>query len=210
MPQVPFTPVDYSAQAQSRYTSLFKNKDVFNRYAQTLLSQPIAIQTALGQIYSDFNLDSGYGIQLDIIGALVGQPRGYIPVDVIPYFGCTAGGAPVTGYYPLGTLSNPSVGGYLYSLSDTSAGRLMDDDTYRLVIRGRILANNSHATPEDMIAGLTFLLGVDYGYITEGPGTVVNIKITKSLTPLQTYVIQGVGSGNSLVPAPIGVNVNFL
>jgi hypothetical protein len=201
-----FNEVDYLSIARERYPFYLKDKDVFDRYVQLLLSLAPEISATLKQLKEDRWLDTAKGVNLDIIGDLVGQKRLTIPNLAIAGFGFKG----ASGALGFGTLADVSVGGLFNSISNDSSGQYIDDDLYRLFIKSKILYNSTRCTREELISALQLLLGDGVSHIIEQANARITIMIGKELTPLEKYVIKGVKTGRSLVPVPIGVAVDYV
>lgn len=100
--------------------------------------------------------------------------------------------------------------GYLF---DQEGSVIPDDDLYRLLIKSKIIKNNTKATPEDVIYGAEFILGVDGVTIQEGKNASYIVYVPRYLTKLEKYLITGIVTDYytlTLLPKPIGVRVEFV
>ena len=112
-----------------------------------LLLQPIVDQQAfLASLPDAFDLDTAIGVQLDAVGAWAGVSR-EIPVPVLnPWFSWDT--------------ANKGWGqGYWKGPYEGSALSALDDDTFRRLIRAKILANNSDGTVSSLQAIVTAYFG---------------------------------------------------
>lgn len=206
---VPFNEQDYLEIARGRVTEQFKNKDIFDRYLQLLINQ----QTELQQVFKDLlqkrSIDEATGAMLDIIGEIVGQPRELISADLFDFFGFQ--GALKAGSF--GDTASVTVGSRFYDFGTPLGGNiLLDDETYRLFIKAKILKNNTASTPEELIAFVNFLFGTSQTYITEGNAEYTIFfgrELNEFEQVLLNYISYSQGYPSRLIPKTIGVRVNF-
>lgn len=208
-----FNKVDYYAEAVSRYTDQFQDKPVFDKYVQLLLNEKINVQAAMQQLMQLRSLDTATGKQLDIIGNIVGQERILVDSGLYVYFGWaedpTAGGwadenNPSSGYQWISENNLNSPTDYVY----------IDDETYRLFIRSKILKNISGVSPEEIIEFFNFLFGTTTTNLKElYPNTCI-IGIGKELSfqekQFLNYSVQNSEYTDKLFPKPVGVSFQFL
>ena len=69
-------PVDHTARGLSRLAQQFKGKPRIEGVLRVLLSEVDALEAAIQQVNSIWNIDDSEGAQLDAIGRIVGQERG--------------------------------------------------------------------------------------------------------------------------------------
>lgn len=210
-----FNIIDYLELARSRTTEQFKieNAPVFDRYLQLLV---IEIQN-LQQVFRDLkqlrSLDTAIGKQLDIIGDIVGQERVLLNADLYSFFGFQ--GALKAGSF--GTLDDASLGSKFYSLGDPLGGNVqLDDDTYRIFIRAKILKNTTASTSEDFIKSLNIIFGTSGTLAIEdnttSPATVqvlFNRPLSDFEKSLLFYIDESGGYPSRLIPKTVGVKVIY-
>lgn len=80
----PFVIIDYLEEARSRVTEQFKEKDIFDRHLQLILSGKVELQEVFRQLMQERSLDTAIGAQLDQIGEIVGQSRTLVNVQTMP------------------------------------------------------------------------------------------------------------------------------
>lgn len=208
-----FNKVDYYAEAVSRYTDQFQNKPVFDKYVRLLLNEKVSAQTAMQQLMQLRSLDTAAGKQLDVIGNIVGQERILVDTGLYIYFGWaedpTAGGwadmnVPSSGYQWVSQDDEDNQSSFVY----------IDDETYRLFIRSKILKNISGISPEEIIEFFNFLFGTTTTKLTElYPNTCI-IGIGKELSfqekQFLNYAVVNPEYIDRLFPKPAGVSFQFL
>ena len=208
-----FNKVDYYAEAVGRYTDQFQDKPVFDKYVQLLLNEKINAQTAMQQLMQLRSLDTATGNQLDIIGNIVGQERILVDTGLYIYFGWEED--PTAGSW---ADENVSSSGYQWvdesNANNQTSYVYIDDDTYRLFIRSKILKNISGVSPEEIIEFFNFLFGTTTTRLTElYPNTCI-VGIGKELSfqekQFLNYSVQNSEYTDKLFPKPVGVSFQFL
>lgn len=210
MALVEFLEEDFLGVARERITVQFEGKDIIDRYLQLLIEEQGKIQQVLKDLMQKRSIDEATGAQLDIIGEIVGQPRELISADLFDFFGFQ--GALKAGSY--GDVNSPSLGARWYDFGTPLAGNvLLDDKTYRLFIKAKILKNNTASTPEEFIAFVNFLFGTDItAYLAEGTAEYTILfgrELTAFEQVLLNYVSNSQGYPSRLIPKTVGVRVNF-
>ena len=149
------------------------------------------------------SLESAVGSQLDMIGAIVGQPRVLVDFSLFPFFGFDGASQAQT----FGSLYDASLGGTWKSISDSEGASFeVDDDTYRFIIRARIVANISNTTPQGVIDSVNYIVGREDSNIVEMGNAHLKITHHATLTALQEYFLRGLSSIGSIIPLPICVS----
>lgn len=205
-----FNRTPYLDQARERVTMAFEGKPVFDKYLQLLLLGQAELQEAVRQLMQDRSIDTARGVQLDIIGDIVGQPRRLSDVVALDWFGYQ--GAQGSNSY--GTTLNTTDGGYYYGLEEELRGTLnLTDEQYRIFIKAKILKNVTSSTPEDVIAFLKYVLGVSSVFITSDSieyGTVINVS--DDLDQFRFNILQNIDKEpfkSYFFPKTLGVGIQF-
>lgn len=203
---------DYLATARTRVTEQFRieSAPIFDKYLQLLISGKEELQEALKELMQLRSIDTAMGVQLDIIGDIVGQPREFIDTALLTYFAFV--GYPNAQSY--GDLDNSSLGGYYKGLDDPIAGNTtLNDDQYRLFIKAKILKNSTSVTPNEFINFMKFVFGADISTVVAEGNAEFTIMLGKELSSFEktllNYTSYSSGYPSRFVPKPIGVKVNF-
>lgn len=211
---IPFIEEDYLSVARSRITEQFRDKPVLDRMLQLLLAAQIEIQSALKDLMQLRSLDTATGEQLNILGRIVGQDRVLLNSDLYSFFGFQ--GALKAG--SMGTLEDPTVGSIFYSLGAPLGGNIeLDDETYRLFIRAKILKNTTASTSEEFIRSINLIFGSSAVIAIEdesaGQSGNVTVLFNRHLSDFERaillYVDSSSGYPSSFIPKTIGVNVRY-
>lgn len=208
---VPFNEDSILEKMRDRVTQQFKDKVVFDKYLQLFAKSSEEVQDMWKDLLQRRSIDESSGEQLDLIGRIVGQPRAITNLVSIPKFAFL--GFPDGGSY--GSLTDPSVGAEWYSLGDPLTGDtvILNDPTYRLFIKSKILKNNTAATTDDLINFFSFLYGDIGVYITEDTARFT-VFFGRELSPIERallyYVSYESGYPSRFIPKPIGVAIDYV
>lgn len=151
------------------------------------------IAAAAADVRNMFEIDDNVGAQLDIIGRIVVADRNFI------------GSTPLT-VSQFGDV-DAEFGDLDAVFSATSIGQdsEMSDEFFRLVIRAKIVKNNSDATIESILDGVTFLIpSADVVRIIDGEDMSFSIEFQGNITDLERYALLNA----KLIPKPQGVRFN--
>lgn len=141
-----------------------------------------------------YNIDTAVGEQLNIIGRIVVVDRTFTgEVALYPGLFADPDGAEFG--------DTEAVFASLYVDQDGQ----MSDDLYRLVIKSKIIKNNSDATIESILYGMNFLLpNADVLRVTDGEDMSFSVEFYGSITDLERWALLNA----ELVPKPQGVRFN--
>ncbi len=210
MALVEFISTDYLAEARDRVTEQFKEKDIFDRYLQLLIDQQNSIQEVFKDLIQKRSIDEATGATLDIIGEIVGQPRELISADLFNFFGFQGALKADT----FGDLGLPQIGSKFYDFGMPLGGNvLLDDETYRLFIKAKILKNRTASTPEEFLAFVNFMFGTDTTAIIAEGEAEYTVLFGRELSAFEqvllNYVSTSQGYPSRLIPKTVGVRINF-
>lgn len=141
-----------------------------------------------------YNIDTAVGEQLNIIGRIVVIDRTFTgEVALNPGLFAEPDGAEFG--------DTEAVFAALYVDQDGQ----MSDDLYRLVIKSKIIKNNSDATIESILYGMNFLLpNADVLRVTDGENMSFSVEFYGNITNLERWALLNM----QLVPKPQGVMFN--
>lgn len=201
---------DYLEEARGRVTEQFIGAPVFDKYLQLLIDDSLELQSVLKDLLEKRGLDTATGVNLDIIGNIVGQPRVLIDADLLTFFGFQ--GEWHSDSY--GTIHDTSVGSVWWDGKATMTGNItLNDDLYRLLIKAKIAKNVTNATPEDIMRFANFIFNTSGSTIVSEGGAKFTILIGKVLTRqevgLLRYINRHASYESRLFPKPIGVGIGY-
>lgn len=148
--------VDLQAQSQKRITGAMARSARFRAVVSAIVAGFTKVKEALQSIDRMLDIDTQGGVVLDIIGALVGQPRRLIGAAPRSFFGFKIESpGSFQRSLPYGDRAHTDRGGVLWNRgASLTAGAFMDDATYRFAIRARIIKNNLRPDGEPWIEKL--------------------------------------------------------
>lgn len=190
--------IDHEALAISRLITQYKESVNIINYIKTLLIEANNLEEVFQELLTERYLDTAIGVQLDILGEIVGQSRNIKDANILKYFGFRDGGQHIGGF------------GYKFFVSgDHLFSNLeLEDDPYRLLIKARIKRNGFDGTIESFIEFMTFAFTVDFVGVTELENATASIVIGKTLSDQERALIVS-SDENNFVPKPAGVRFNY-
>lgn len=141
-----------------------------------------------------YDIDHAQGEQLNIIGRIVGIGREY---------------ATNVALYP-GLFSDPDGDEFgdssaMFSALSIDDDRNMSDEVYRLIIKSKIIKNNSQTTIEDILYGMNFLLPqAAIVRVMDNEDMSFSVEFFSNISEIQRWAILNA----DLVPKPQGVKFN--
>lgn len=184
------------AQYTQLVTSEHADKPKFMAMVAAVAGTFIDQQNFLNGMTAAFDLDTATGAQLDVIGLWVGIPRRInVPVSNV--------------YFSWDTANVGWDQGVWFSTGDpTDSISVLDDDTYRLVLRAKIAANNWDGTviTAAPILNSIFDNSATYVQLNDNGDMSFNVYI---LGPEPSALKKALISGGYIPVKPAGVRVNY-
>lgn len=201
---------DYLEIAKTRITEQFKGKETLESLMEMWLEGYQEIQAVILDLFDVLDIDTARGEQLDIIGAIVGQPREVVAIDALGYFGFEGD----TSALSFGSTEN-NEGGVYYSIRDPLTGSVvLSDRLYRAFIRAKIISNNAGSTGEDIIRAAKQVFQTGYVELTENGDTSISLNIgRRAWNDPEESAFPGLDEASLaqiLLPFPAGVDVDFV
>jgi len=130
--------------------SQYRASPLYKAWLKRFSDRTKDICDAYGTLELFFSIDNATGVWLDLIGVIVGQPREVIDSALINYF-AFENTDPLTSGFGVGKFWNgePIVAGNI----------LVDDVTYRKLIKARSVKNGYSTTIEDILNAVFLLTG---------------------------------------------------
>ena len=197
-----YEPIDHIKLAESRLATQYKESVNLIDYIKKLLYESNTLEQVFSDIISKRYLDNAIGVQQDIIGALVGQPRIVINASILSYFGFE-GDANSKSF---GDINDITVGGRFRSVDEPTTGnRSLTDTEYRLYIKARIIKNSISPTSQSLSNFIKFLFDVDQVIIVDGKMNY-SVYIGRILDPNEKAFLVN----TDLVPKVAAVGVTYI
>lgn len=192
--------------ARARITDQFHDKPIMDKYLQLLIDGKRELQDVMKDVMTLRSIDTAVGAQLDVIGIIVGRPRGLVSAELFTYFGFDGAGQGGS----FGSVTDPSVGAPWYSIgAPTNRSRPPSDEEYRLILKAKIIKNRTLSRPEDIIEAYRFLFGASQVTITELGTASVRIGIGKILSSVERGLLFDLNGVGSLLPKTVGVEYTY-
>lgn len=141
---------DVITKGLSRLAYQFNDSEKFKGFVAAFLEQYQDLEDSNQQLLTLRYLDTAEGKQLDGIGEIVGIERPRLSNDITGAFGFD-GDETSRGFTDL---FNTELGGNFVSFG--SEGELIGDDRYRLLIRARIIRNQTNMTVDETTRLISF------------------------------------------------------
>lgn len=190
--------INHKELAISRLLTQYRESINLINYIETLLTEADKLEDVFHTLLNDRYIDTAYGIQLDILGEIVGQSRNIKNAFIHQYFGFQDGGQHVGGF------------GYKFYVSGDPfySNLTLGDDEYRFLIHARAMRNRFDGTIEGMIEFIKFAFSAAYCAVIEQENATADIIIGKILTDQEKALII-FSDDNDFVPKPAGVRFNY-
>jgi len=165
--------IDHRALAESRLVTQFKESPNLINYIKLLLRENDDLEQVFQNICSMRWIDTAVGVNLDVIGDIVGQDRGFSQTVADTFFGFIG----AIGADTFGTSGDTNIGSNFRSTSDVEfIDVVFDDATYRIFIRSKISKNKTRVTINEVID--VVLQGVTSAATVTVSETMANFKLT--------------------------------
>lgn len=162
-----------------------------------------ALHTDCLNMLTQRTLENAVGYNLEVLGEIVGQPRGYNKTINGVFFGFFG----AFGSDTFGTVGDAGEGGIFKSVSDREFDlTLQTDEEYRRFIKVRIIKNKSNLNIDDMID--IVLLGVQSTSevtVTENSANFV-LTFSTALTEPEKLLL----TDRKFLPKPVGVTYTLV
>jgi len=180
-----------------RITSYHRGKPRFTETVRVSADATVDLIAAIRAVQPSFDLDTAIGVQLDVDGEWIGRSRYIVtPIDNAWFSWDTPG---------LGWNQGVWKGPFD---AETGLTRL-DDETYRLLLRAKIAANNWDGTMARAAEALA--------YIVSGSGTLLYIEDKQDMSmiigiagDLPSALVLAIFAGGYIPLKPAGVRVDYL
>lgn len=180
-----------SSGSPNRIYAQYRNQPKAVAWYEIAIKMGSPLDSAAEAVRKSYNIDTATGDALDSIGRIVVAPRSYI------------GTLPMNpGQFALLDGSEFGDEDAVFSALTIDQDAQLSDELYRLVIKAKIVKNNSLATIDDVLGSMNFLLPyADALRLIDNEDMSFSIEFYGEITSLQRFALLN----DLLVPKPQGV-----
>lgn len=198
--------INHVALGKSRVALQYQSSPKFLAYITKLLEVTQELETVYQKIPLQLDIDIAEGVNLDIIGEIVGISRIVDKSLALLFLGFEN----QPGALSFGEEGNPGIGGRFRNENEPEAvTSVLADPEYRTLLKAKIVKNHAKGTNEDILAGLAFLFGSNTSnvlIVVEDFGAMaIQIAIGRQLTYLEKILITEL----DILPRPAGVRISY-
>lgn len=169
-------------------------------YIDALATPANELETAFQSLAFLPDIDTMTGVNLDVIGEIVGIGR-ILPDSIAVQFFGFSGQPGATVFGENGVLG---IGARFREEGEPeTATSVLADPEYRLLIRAKIVKNHSKATNEDVLQGLAYLFNAPMAVCEDLGGMAIGVAIGRQLTFQEKALILAL----DILPRPTGVRI---
>lgn len=196
--------IDHLAIGRSRVAAQYTESQKFLAYIRALLASSAELEAVLQKIAEQVDIDLAEGVNLDVIGEIVGISR-IIPASVqLAFFGFQDNAAALN----FGEEGSLGIGARFYDEGEPYlATSVLNDPEFRLLIRAKIVKNHALGTNEDVIAGMAYLFSGGMAIqvaVEDVGGMAIQVAVGRQLTYLEKVLITNL----DVLPRPAGVRIS--
>lgn len=193
--------IDHKAQAIERLALQYKESAKFVAYLRALMEQPNELEAVFSKVEEISDIDLAEGVNLDVIGDIVGVSRIVKNVISVAFFGF----ADTLGALTYGEEGSTSIGGRFRDEAEPYTGTsVLADPEYRMIILAKIVKNHSRGTVEDFTSALSFMFGGVPTVVDDPGGMAVGVAIGRPVTLTEIALLN-----QDILPRPAGVRVSW-
>lgn len=187
--------IDIVEKGLSRLMTQWDDKPVVQGLIKSFLENIQVVEDQNIQLLEERSIDSAVGIQLDILGLLIGQSRNVVEGAYGEYFGF---------------LTNPNGVGFnqapfFVDGDPIYVTKTLGDDQYRVYLKARAASNGSSGTPEDVIEFFQALFGSSTNTVVKDIGIAhALISVGHIFTDEERLIVLS-SETNDWIPRPAGV-----
>lgn len=196
------TVLDHQALGRSRIATQYTESQRFLAYVRALLDSSAELESVLQKVAEQSDIDIAEGVNLDVIGEIVGVSRILPDSIAVRFFGFEGqpGGDVFGEEGALGIGSR-----FRDELEPETATSVLADPEYRLLIRAKIVKNHAHGTNEDILQGLAYLFNAPRTVVEDLGGMAIGVAIGRQLTFQEKALVTVL----DILPRPAGVRINW-
>ena len=176
--------------------SQYKGQPNINKILDIFCGQLEEIKNAYIQLLNNRHIDVADGVQLDIIGEILGYARPYILTAPDDIFTLENNANLGKGF---GTYTNALTGGRFVGFRNLDGFSFLDDVNYRKRLKGKIIKNHSKGTIDDVLNYIYAIfeqmptITIDVGF--------VDLEFIIFIPPEDVQFLR------ETIPLPVGINL---
>lgn len=194
--------LDHQAVGRSRVATQYTGSPRFLAYIRALLAASAELEAVFQKVAEQTDIDLAEGVNLDVIGEIVGVSR-IIPDSIaVQFFGFEA----QPGAAAFGEESSLSFGARFREEDEPeTATSVLADPEFRLLIRAKIVKNHATGTNEDILQGLAYLFDAPLTVVEDLGGMAIGVAIGRQLTFQEKAMVTVL----DILPRPAGVRIKW-
>lgn len=194
--------IDHQVLGRSRVATQYLESARFLAYLAALLKPANELEGVFQKIAEQTDIDKAEGVNLDVLGDIVGISRILPNSMAVKFFGFESqpGGDVFGEEGVLGIGSR-----FRDEAESETATSVLADPEYRLLIRAKIVKNHSHGTCEDVLQGLAYLFNAPLTVVEDIGGMAIGVAIGRQLTFQERIIVQTL----DILPRPAGVQIKW-
>lgn len=185
--------MDHVENANKRVYAQFRNSPKLRQWIQINPDYANEFEEALDKIYNILDFDQQIGVQLDLGGRVINQPRGQFDKDIFDWFGW------------LKTPGRVGFGKARWMPREVARyGKVATPDhIYRVLLRAKAAKNNSRCTIDGIADAIEYISNTKVASIDNRQDMTFTITFADSLPDVERAVIQNF----DIMPRPQGVKL---
>lgn len=194
--------IDHKVLAESRLATQFRESVRLISYIKALLVEANNLEEVFCDLLEKRWIDTAEGVNLDIIGSIVGQSREFIDAEIFDYFGFFDNPQAQS----LGSINDTSLGGRFRLVDEITTGiRQLTDEEYRLFIKARIVRNSTTSSPEEIISQIRYIFDSPLVLFVDG-NTRYEVSIGRKLGLNEKSIL----FDTDIIPKTAGVQATYV
>ncbi|MDQ7745457.1 DUF2612 domain-containing protein [Hydrogenophaga pseudoflava] len=147
--------INHTEIGLSRVALQYQESPKFLAWLRALLAYSDEIETLFQKMALQVDIDQAEGVNLDVIGVIVGRSRIIESSIPVGFFGFED----QPGVLSYGEEGFPGIGGRFRDETEPAfASSVLADPEYRLLLKAKIIKNHSHGYTEEVLDGLSTLI----------------------------------------------------
>jgi hypothetical protein len=195
--------IDHAVEARSRVATQYTASYKFLSALAKLAARCQEVEDVLLQVKEITDIDNARGVNLDVIGDIVGVSREIPNAVALQFFGFSD----TTGASTFGEEGSNAIGARFYEEKEAyTATTTLGDPELRLLIRAKIIKNHAIGTCEDILTGMGYIFQGAINVIEDVGGMRISIGVGRQLSYVEKLLIRQL----DLLPRPNGVRISAL